>query len=65
MHSSVDINLCELIAQVWLDNDADAEGFAYCWRDVLSAIRRLEVENKDDDAWLVTETMADVHGEGA
>lgn len=35
------------IANAWLDEGGDTEGFAYCWRHIKDAIAEEEQERKD------------------
>lgn len=37
-----DKELCSLIANIWLENGGDAEGFEWCWRKIRDAIKKEE-----------------------
>jgi len=39
-----DIQLCELIAQIWVDNGGDAEGLDYCYQLLKKSIETLQTK---------------------
>lgn len=47
MQNKSDEEIIRRIANAWLDEGGDTEGFVYCWRYIKDAIEAEEQERKD------------------